>query len=244
SMILDGIIPATAAPDNSTSELGGTQGQLTLVEDQPNKTETGTDNTNNTDEGREADPFERARPHLNLILTPDTVNNPDDPDAVAYTLDGAPVPASLATELICSAQINAWVLTADRKHLDLGFDAELATTDQKIALAIRDQTCRWKRCTREGSRCEAHHLKHREHAGPTNLNNLALLCPYHHDRLHQLKLHLRMGQTADHWLLKDIHGQTVDQWTKPTPPWANPRDSGDPNADPPETDEDPATDAA
>ncbi|MCP4958695.1 MAG: hypothetical protein GY925_05420, partial [Actinomycetia bacterium] len=43
-LILAGIIPATAAPDNSTSELGGTQGQLTLVEDQPNKTETGTDN--------------------------------------------------------------------------------------------------------------------------------------------------------------------------------------------------------
>ncbi|MCP3935171.1 MAG: hypothetical protein GY708_07340 [Actinomycetia bacterium] len=29
-----------------------------------------------------------------------------------------------------------------------------------------------------------------------------------------------MGETADHWQLKDIHGQTVDQWTKPTPPWA------------------------
>ncbi|MCP4962961.1 MAG: HNH endonuclease, partial [Actinomycetia bacterium] len=132
------------------------------------------------------------------------------------------IPASIAAELICSAQINAWVLTADRKHLDLGFDAELATPDQKIALAIRDQTCRWKRCTREASRSEAHHLKHREHAGCTDLNNLALLCPYHHDRLHQLKLHLKMGKTADHWQLKDIHGQTVDQWTKPTPPWANP----------------------
>ncbi|MCP3995852.1 MAG: DUF222 domain-containing protein, partial [bacterium] len=175
SMILDGVIPATGNE-------GGTEGQLTLVESQPNQPD-------NTDAGPEADPFERARPQLNLVLTLDSVNNPDDPDAVAYTLDGAPVPASMATDLICSAQINAWVLTADRKHLDLGFDVELATTEQKIALAIRDQTCRWKRCTREGSRCEAHHLKHREHAGPTNLCNLALLCPYHHNRLHQLKLH-------------------------------------------------------
>ncbi|MCP3939349.1 MAG: hypothetical protein GY708_28710, partial [Actinomycetia bacterium] len=177
SMILDGIIPATTSSNGEVD----VEGQLTLVEDQPNQTETGTDDTE-----AEGDPFERARPHLNLILTPDTINKPDDPDAVAYTLDGAPIPASIATELICSAQINAWVLTADRKHLDLGFDVELATTEQKIALAIRDQTCRWKHCTREGSRCEAHHLKHREHAGPTNLNNLALLCPYHHDRLHQL----------------------------------------------------------
>ncbi|MCP4963362.1 MAG: hypothetical protein GY925_29355, partial [Actinomycetia bacterium] len=106
SMILDGIIPATANES-------GTEGQLTLVEDQPNQ-------TSNTDAGSEpdnteADPFERARPHLNLILTPHTINNPDDPDAVAYTLDGAPIPASIAAELICSAQINAWVLTADRK---------------------------------------------------------------------------------------------------------------------------------
>ncbi|MCP3934369.1 MAG: hypothetical protein GY708_03245, partial [Actinomycetia bacterium] len=158
SMILDGIIPATATPSAGDQ---GVEGQLTLVDNQPNQPEAGTDDTE-----PEADPFERARPHLNLILTPDTVNNPD---AVAFTLDGAPVPASLATDLICSAQINAWVLTADRKLLDLGFDVELATPDQKIALAIRDQTCRWKRCTREGSRCEAHHLKHREHAGPTDL---------------------------------------------------------------------------
>ncbi|MCP4958136.1 MAG: hypothetical protein GY925_02590, partial [Actinomycetia bacterium] len=176
SMILDGIIPAATDTNN---------------EAEPDDTRP------------EVDPFDRAQPQLNLILTPDTINNPNDPLAVAYTLDGAPVPASLATGLICTAQINAWVLTADRKHLDLGYNVELATPHQKTALAIRDQTCRWRGCNREGSRCEAHHLKHREHAGPTDLSNLALLCPYHHDRLHQLKLHLRMGETADHWQLKD-----------------------------------------
>ncbi|MCP3939677.1 MAG: hypothetical protein GY708_30405 [Actinomycetia bacterium] len=50
-----------------------------------------------------------------------------------------------------------------------------------------------------------------------------------------------MGETADHWLLKDIHGQIVDQWTKPTPPWANPSGTRASDAD---SDPDPEIDAA
>ncbi|MCP4959942.1 MAG: hypothetical protein GY925_11835, partial [Actinomycetia bacterium] len=69
SMILDGIIPATTSSN--------VEGQLTLVEDQPNQ-------TSNTDAGSEpdnteADPFERARPHLNLILTPPHHQQPRRP---------------------------------------------------------------------------------------------------------------------------------------------------------------------
>ncbi|MCP3934020.1 MAG: hypothetical protein GY708_01460 [Actinomycetia bacterium] len=222
SMILDGIIPAATDPvGNPTPASRNTPGQLSLVDA--------------TSSDTPDDPFDRARPTLNLILTPDAANNVDDPDAVAYTLDGAPVPAKLATDLICSAQINAWVLSADRELLDLGFDVELATPEQKLALAIRDQTCRWRGCDREASRCEAHHMHHREHAGRSDLDNYALLCPYHHDRLHQAKLWLRMGTTADKWILKDVYGTVVDQWTKPTPPWAQNRDPehdrGDPNTD-------------
>ncbi len=78
-------------------------------------------------------------------------------------------------------------------------------------------------------------MHHREHAGRSDLDNYALLCPYHHDRLHQLKLWLKMGETADDWLLKDVYGTIVDQWTKPGPSWVQHRsaqhDRVDPNTD-------------
>ncbi|MEZ5283112.1 MAG: hypothetical protein R2770_21860 [Acidimicrobiales bacterium] len=157
---------------------------------------------------------ERARGCVNLIVDIDQL---DRPDGLAYTIDGAQVPASIARSMLCRAQINAWFQQADRRLLDLAYDVEYATPTQKLALAIRDGTCRWWHCNSEASRCEAHHLHHREHGGTTDLDNLALLCPHHHDRLHQNGNRLFMGDTPDHWRLEDSHGTVISEWTKPPP---------------------------
>ncbi|MCB0991838.1 MAG: DUF222 domain-containing protein, partial [Acidimicrobiales bacterium] len=157
---------------------------------------------------------ERARGCVNLIVDIDQL---DKPDGLAYTLDGTQIPASIARGLLCRAQINAWFQQADRRLLDLAYDVQYATPTQKLALAIRDGTCRWKHCNTEATRCEAHHLHHREHGGPTNLANLALLCPHHHDRLHAMNTRLVMGPTPDDWQLQDAHGTVISEWTKPPP---------------------------
>lgn len=114
--------------------------------------------------------YERTAACLNLICDTDQLERPD---GTAHTPDGIEIPASIARNLLCTAQINAWYQSADRKHLDLAWNVEVATPTQKLALAIRDATCRWKHCNTEATRCEAHHLQHRQHGGPTNLNNLA-----------------------------------------------------------------------
>ena len=119
--------------------------------------------------------------------------------------------------MLCRAQINGWYQQADRRLLDLAYDVEYATPTQKLALAIRDSTCRWRHCNTEATHCEAHHLHHREHGGTTNLDNLALLCPHHHDRLHAMNARLVMGHTPDQWQLQDAHGTIIEQWTKPPP---------------------------
>ncbi|MCB0989991.1 MAG: HNH endonuclease, partial [Acidimicrobiales bacterium] len=124
-----------------------------------------------------------ARGSVNLIVDIDQL---DKPDGSAYTIDGAPIPASIARSMLCRAQINVWFQQADRRQLDLAYD-----------------------CNTEASRCEAHHLHHREHGGSTDLDNLALLCPQHHDRLHQTGNRLVMGDTPDHWQLQDSHGTVI-----------------------------------
>jgi hypothetical protein len=41
--------------------------------------------------------------------------------------------------------------------------------------------------------CEAHHIWHWEHGGPTNLDNLKLLCWYHHRKHHAHDAEARAG---------------------------------------------------
>lgn len=43
-------------------------------------------------------------------------------------------------------------------------------------LAVRDGGCSFPNCDRPLAWCEAHHLRHWLHGGPTDLANLALLC--------------------------------------------------------------------
>ena len=53
------------------------------------------------------------------------------------------------------------------------------------ALAQRDGGCRLF-CDRPVAWTDAHHMDHWEHGGPTDLNNLCLLCRRHHRMVHKL----------------------------------------------------------
>jgi hypothetical protein len=44
--------------------------------------------------------------------------------------------------------------------------------------------CIFPGCDRPATWCQAHHLTPWEEGGPTDLNNLALLCDHHHDAVH------------------------------------------------------------
>ena len=52
------------------------------------------------------------------------------------------------------------------------------------ALAVRDNGCRFPGCTHERF-VDGHHIKHWADGGPTSLDNLILLCPFHHRLLHE-----------------------------------------------------------
>jgi hypothetical protein len=54
-----------------------------------------------------------------------------------------------------------------------------------MALAVRDRGCVFPGCDRPLSWCDAHHLWHWVDGGPTDLNNLALLCRAHHRAVHE-----------------------------------------------------------
>ena len=61
----------------------------------------------------------------------------------------------------------------------------LATPKLLLALCLRDRGCTFPGCSRPPGWCDAHHGVHWCDGGPTDLTNMALLCPRHHTIVHQ-----------------------------------------------------------
>jgi len=67
----------------------------------------------------------------------------------------------------------------------------VAAAPEVLGEAETDQTKDWNRaagrltCDRDARWCDSHHLRHWGHYGPTALDNLVLVCAYHHGELHK-----------------------------------------------------------
>ena len=64
------------------------------------------------------------------------------------------------------------------------------------ALVLRDRHCRYPGCDRPPTWCQAHHVHHWRHGGPTSLDNTVLLCDRHHHLIHQPGWHTTMHPDA------------------------------------------------
>jgi Domain of unknown function (DUF222)/HNH endonuclease len=69
--------------------------------------------------------------------------------------------------------------------LEVGRTSRVVTAAQRAALVVRDGGCAVTGCDRPLGWCEAHHLQHWVHGGPTDLANLALVCRAHHRAVHE-----------------------------------------------------------
>jgi Domain of unknown function (DUF222)/HNH endonuclease len=74
---------------------------------------------------------------------------------------------------------------APAQPLEVGRTSRVVTAAQRAALVVRDGGCAFSGCDRPPAWCEAHHLVHWLHGGPTDLANLALLCRAHHRAVHE-----------------------------------------------------------
>jgi hypothetical protein len=74
---------------------------------------------------------------------------------------------------------------APSQPLDVGRTTRVVSPAQRTALAVRDGGCVFPDCDRPLARGEAHHLVHWLDGGPTDLDNLALVCRAHHRAVHE-----------------------------------------------------------
>ena len=116
------------------------------------------------------------------------VTVPFDPLAhalgTAVTDTGERVSAETARRLACDARILPVVLGGAGQVLDAGRSRRLATGALRRALVARDRGCAFPGCDRPARWCDAHHLRSWADGGATSLDNLVLLCRYHHGLIH------------------------------------------------------------
>jgi hypothetical protein len=93
---------------------------------------------------------------------------------------------SLAAHLQAAAtRLPATLGGAPTQPLEVGRTSRVVTAAQRAALVVRDGGCAVPGCDRPPAWCEAHHLVHWLHGGPTDLQNLALVCRAHHRAVHE-----------------------------------------------------------
>lgn len=100
--------------------------------------------------------------------------------------DTTPLSPVAARRLLCDADILTAALDRPSLKLDLGYSRRSASPSLRRALIARDRTCTAPGCNRPHWMCEIHHIIPWAEGGPTNLDNLTLLCGRHH-HLHHAK---------------------------------------------------------
>jgi len=102
---------------------------------------------------------------------------------LATTSFGQPLSVDRALRLADQASV-AWVVhDSTGGVLNYGTTRRCATEKQTLALIARDQGCAFPGCTDPPEWTEKHHVIPWSEGGPTDLDNLCLLCDYHHDRI-------------------------------------------------------------
>jgi hypothetical protein len=97
------------------------------------------------------------------------------------------IPDPVAQRIACDADI--WAVIADpvnSRPLEVGRAYRLVPYWIRKALHARDRGCRFPGCRTPTAWTDAHHITHWADGGPTDLDNLILLCRFHHGLVHEV----------------------------------------------------------
>ncbi|MET3641857.1 hypothetical protein ABIC73_003452 [Prescottella equi] len=124
-------------------------------------------------------------------------------------------PLSIATarRIACDCHLTPIVMD-DGVPLNLGRTSRTVSRKQRRALIARDHGCAFPGCGAPPAHCEGHHITHWADGGPTDLDNLVLLCRYHHTLLHHSHWEVHIGPDRKPWFTPP---STVDPHKKPIP---------------------------
>ncbi|MDX1889839.1 HNH endonuclease signature motif containing protein [Mycolicibacterium sp. 050158] len=122
--------------------------------------------------------------------------------------------------LLCDTTCEVW-LQQNGRVIGAGRETRQISPRLRRALEHRDRCCVVPGCGATRG-LHAHHVRHWEDGGPTELENLVLLCPYHH-RLHH-RGGITIAGTADDLVVTDADGTPLTNASLARPPTTPPPD--------------------
>lgn len=131
---------------------------------------------------------------------------------------GPMLPEAERRYLSCDAKCEVWF---ERNGVPIGCGRDTREIPRRLrrALELRDQTCVVPGCG-SGRGLHAHHLVHWEDGGPTELSNLALVCPFHHRLHHRGQITIR--GPGDGVEVTSASGRVLDGSSDARPPNGSP----------------------
>jgi len=123
------------------------------------------------------------KPHMTVTVGADTLR--DGAEGTSELDHVGPISPQAALRLGCDASITRVVMAGPSEPLDIGRRTPIVPPSMRRAVIIRDGCCRFPGCDRPHTWCDAHHVVHWAHGGPTALPNLLLLCRRHHRMVHE-----------------------------------------------------------
>ena len=144
------------------------------------------------------------RPHITVHV--DLAALQVRPGGLHETETGFVVDPFAVSQLSCDATVTRIVFGPDSEVLDYGRKTRTVPRGLRRAVAARDRHCVAPGCGQSAKWCDVHHIIWWIDGGETIIDNLCLLCRYHHTQIH-------LGQIS----LEDLHlPPTILQHT-PTP---------------------------
>lgn len=154
-----------------------------------------------------------ARPVV--TVTADVATLERRADAPAGRADHAGgVSAEAVRQLACDAQIHRVIIDGPSGILDVGRATRTVSVAQRRALAVRDRGC--VGCGAPPGWTDAHHVVHWADGGPTDLDNLALLCRTCHTGVHHRRYRLTRDPDTGRWRVRRPYRQAPHKNRQPT----------------------------
>lgn len=133
-------------------------------------------------EGSESPIVGGERPHLNVHVDVPALQG--HAGGLHETDDGFVLDPFAISQLACDASVTRIVFGPNSEVLDVGRKTRVVPAGLRRAVVARDRHCVAPGCSRSAKWCDVHHLVSWAEGGETVIDNLCLLCRYHHTRVH------------------------------------------------------------